>query len=195
MDLLRGVILPEQDLGHAQIDLLPEELVLHQVGVIAVGQHHRKVHLPVGDLLLQVGGQPLHKAHLHPGVLLLESRQNDGQELGAPGHAGPKAQGAPLLVLHVGEDVLQIPLLLPHHLGKGQHELPRAGEGQGGLPVKQLGAVILLQTLDVVAQGLLRDVQPLRGLGHVQILGQLLKVVQTDQIHRRPPPQSFFVEN
>jgi hypothetical protein len=35
----------------------------------------------------------------------------------------------------------------------------------------------------VVAEGLLGYVESFGGLGHVQVFGQLLKVVKTDQIH------------
>ena len=89
-----------------------------------------------------------------------------------------------ILLLDVGEDVLQVPLLLPHHLGEGEDELPRTGEGQCWLSVQQRTAVVLLQAVDMIAEGLLGDIQPLGCPGHVQVLGQLLKVVETDEIHR-----------
>jgi len=89
---------------------------------------------------------------------------------------------------------VQVPLLLPHHLGKGEDELPRAGEGQCWLPVQQGAAVVLLQAVDVVAEGLLGDIQPLGRPGHVQVLGQLLKIVETDEIHGKPPcPATKFL--
>jgi hypothetical protein len=50
--------------------------------------------------------------------------------------------------------------------------------------VEQLRAVIFLQALDVVAQGLLGDEQPVGGAGHMQVLGQLREVVQAHDIHR-----------
>ena len=128
----------------------------------------------------------------------MEVRQQLGEDPGPPHGARPQLQRAPLLLLDVGEDVLQVPLLLPHHLGKGEDELPRAGEGQCWLPVQQGAAVVLLQAVDVVAEGLLGDIQPLGRPGHVQVLGQLLKIVETDEMPSGSLPvqlQNFFVEN
>ena len=53
---------------------------------------------------------------------------------------------------------------------------------------------MLLQAVDVVAEGLLGDIQPLGRPGHVQVLGQLLKIVETDEIHGKPPcPATKFL--
>ena len=43
-------------------------------------------------------------------------------------------------------------LFLVHHVGKAQHELSGGGEGQSGLAVEQLGAIVVLQPLNVVAR-------------------------------------------
>ena len=91
-----------------------------------------------------------------------------GRQAGVhPQGAGAEAQHAPLLLLHVGEDVLQVQLLPAHRLSKGQHELACTGQRQRGFPVEQLHAVVFLQTLDVVAEGLLGDEQTVGGTGHM----------------------------
>ena len=62
---------------------------------------------------------------------------------------------------------------------------------QKKLGVEQLCSIILFQPLNVIAQGLLRDKQPVGGAGHVQVFGQLGKVVQTGEIHGNIPTNFF----
>ncbi len=57
------------------------------------------------------------------------------------------------------------------NLGGGVHQQPpRVGEGQLGGAGEQLHIQLPLQVADVVGQGLLGDVQPLRRPGDVQLL-------------------------
>ena len=50
------------------------------------------------------------------------------------------------------------------------HLLPLKGQVERGLALKQPHAVFLLQALDVAAQGLLADVEPLRRPGKIHLL-------------------------
>ena len=193
-DLVRGVVLPQQALRDTEVDLLLVQLLLQQVRAVRAGEDHGEVQLSVGHHSLQLSGEGVGKTDLHQRIAAVEVGQQLGEDPGPPHGARPQLQRAPLLLLDVGEDVLQVPLLLPHHLGKGEDELPRAGEGQCWLPVQQGAAVVLLQAVDVVAEGLLGDIQPLGRPGHVQVLGQLLKIVETDEIHGKPPcPATKFL--
>ena len=88
------------------------------------------------------------------------------------------------VAMHIRENISQILLLLVHRLGKGEYIFPGVSQGEGGLSVEQLGAIVLFQPLDVVAERLLGYIEPLSRFRHIQIFGQLLKVIQTDYTQR-----------
>ena len=117
------------------------------------------------------------------------SENRPGQDMGQTGvhakGAGPEAQDAPFLLLHVGEDGLEVGFLVDDGLGGGKHIFPRWGQGQGGLAIEQRRPIVAFEPRERVAPGLLGDIEPFRRPGHVQLLGQFREIVQADQFHIR----------
>ena len=85
-------------------------------------------------------------------------------------------------------DVPHLRQVLPvqvQDLGGGVHQQsPRVGQRQLGGPGEQLHVQLPLQIGDVVGQGLLRDIQPLRRPGDVQFLRYGEEIFQVLKVHK-----------
>ena len=148
-------LLSEGDGGHP----------LHDDGLEADNQ----VGPAVGQLVLQLGGVALKEGKLHLGKLRPEPGQNIGQQ-GQPAGVGDAHPQHPQILLVDVPHLGQILAVQVQNLGGGVHQQPpRVGEGQLWGAGEQLHVQLPLQIADVVGQGLLGDVQPLRRPGDVQL--------------------------
>ena len=61
------------------------------------------------------------------------------------------------------------------------------GKGELWLPVKEWNAVVLFQTLDVLAQVLLGDVELLGGVRDVKLFCKFYEIIEAQQVHKKTP--------
>lgn len=107
----------------------------------------------------------------------MERLENMGDTVVHTEVAGANAQQAVVLPPDVRNLVQQAFIFHQDPFAVFQENL--SGQGQFGLgpPADQLGAQLLLQPGDMVAQGLLGNEQPLGCMRYMQILGEFYKVL------------------
>ena len=145
---------------------------LFLLGAVGKAVHHRKVQAPGGQLLFQLGGAFFHQLDGNVGVLPAEFRQHLGQQPGGQvgGHANGNPAGAE--VFHLPNLLLEVVVDVQNLGGNAVVPLPHIGDGQpGGAADEELGAHLVLDALEAVAQGGLGDIELMGRPGDASLVG------------------------
>ena len=156
------------------------------------GGDHRQVGQPPAQPVQHIVAAAVPQAVAHPGELLPEPGDPPGAQIGGPALHRSQTQRARDAVLHGGQ-LLPGLVLQVQQLGRPLKEKAALlRQGQPPLaPDKQRHPQLLLQRPDLVAQGRLAHIQPLRRPGDIQLLCHSQKVTQLPQFH--PPHLLGFI--
>jgi hypothetical protein len=114
----------------------------------------------------------------------VERAEQAGQVEGADADHGADAQAAPQPGAGLLHDGLRAIQLREGGLRLGEERRAGRGERNGaGRPVEQGRAQVRLQRLDTGRHGRLHRLQPLRGAGEAQLLGDRDEVLQLTRLH------------
>lgn len=95
----------------------------------------------------------------------------------------PDTQNAGLFLGDIEKIVVQIALHVQHLFGIAGKIMSGGGQVRLRIALNELDTIGGLQPLDMSAQALLGDIETFGRIGDVEVLGHLVKIFQTDEIH------------
>ena len=183
--------LPHEGLRHHQEQPLPADFGGLKGVQIPGHIADEQIDPALGQVFLELRGGSLQNGHGDARMPLVKGGQQPGEQGLAPGVADADPELAGVVVVQIIQLQMELPFDGADLLGGGLQPLPGGGEGEPGVPLKELGSQLLLQLADLPGQGLFGDVEALGGLRHVHLLGHDQKVLQILKVHPFPPRLRF----